>query len=85
MFSVLKNRDQVMSDVWANYNDYADFYNTWEEAYDKAQEIVAALADGETVTINECDEDGDFSDFRYDFVKADGAVIEYRNGDRCWL
>lgn len=65
--------------------DNAEIYETWSEAFDTAYDAFDDDA-VKFVDIYTLDEDGDvLDDFPLTLAREDGAINQYRNGERLWL
>ena len=64
-------------------NDHYDWYDTFEEAYNAAQDVIA---DPETAEVDIMKTvGGEFDDLHINLIREGGKVNEYRNGELCWL
>ena len=65
--------------------DNAEFYETWNEAFNAAHDAFNDDA-VKFVDIYTLDEDGDvLDDFPLTLIREDGTINQYRNGERLWL
>jgi hypothetical protein len=67
------------SDERWNTSDWADWYTKWDEAFEEAEK---AFAEDETTTevILTVYTNGEPEDFPLEFIKHDGIISQYKNG-----
>ena len=77
------NVKRTDSPEWWEENDYADWYETAEMAYDAAQ---AAFDDPDVVeALIHTFINGEVTGFPLELIREDGIVREYQNGELHWL
>lgn len=71
------------NDEYWRDSDMADWFETWEEAYEAAEQ---AFEDPEVEeTVITIFEDGDAEDFPLYMIRENGSINQYRNGELLWL